>query len=80
VYPEDNSIRCSRFIKQWIVEGFVKEDEKGKTLEEMGSSIGKLLNLQTLDLKHTNMKFLPNSIQRLQKLKHLYITGSIIQP
>ena len=37
MYPEDYSIRCTRLIIQWIVEGFVKEDEKGKTLEEIAN-------------------------------------------
>ena len=37
MYPEDYSIRCSRLIKQWIAEGFVKEDEKGNTLEEIAN-------------------------------------------
>jgi len=34
VYPEDFEIRSKRVIRQWIAEGFVKE-EKGKTLEEV---------------------------------------------
>ena len=29
MYTEEYSIRCLRLIKQWIVEGFVKDDEKG---------------------------------------------------
>ena len=37
MYPEDYSIRCTRLIIQWIVEGFVKEDEKSKTLEEIAN-------------------------------------------
>lgn len=34
-YPEDYSIKSSRLFKHWVAEGFVKEDRKGKTLEEV---------------------------------------------
>nr|XP_023871995.1 disease resistance protein RPM1-like [Quercus suber] len=34
MYPEDDSIRCKRLIRQWIAEGFVKAKE-GKTLEDV---------------------------------------------
>ncbi|XP_065631307.1 disease resistance protein RPM1 [Quercus suber] len=34
MYPEDDSIRCRRLIRQWIAEGFVKAKE-GKTLEDV---------------------------------------------
>ena len=34
VYPEDYEVKSKRVIRQWIAEGFVKE-EKGKTLEEV---------------------------------------------
>ncbi|RHN67257.1 putative P-loop containing nucleoside triphosphate hydrolase, leucine-rich repeat domain, L [Medicago truncatula] len=34
VYPEDYEVNSKRVIRQWIAEGFVKE-EKGKTLEEV---------------------------------------------
>lgn len=37
MYPENYSIRCSRLIKQWIAEGFVEEDGKGMTLEEVAN-------------------------------------------
>ncbi|KAM4071242.1 hypothetical protein ACB094_11G047400 [Castanea mollissima] len=35
MYPEDYYINCVKLIRQWIVEGFVKEIES-KTLEEVG--------------------------------------------
>ncbi|KAF3455924.1 hypothetical protein FNV43_RR00567 [Rhamnella rubrinervis] len=34
MYPEDCSIRCSRIIRQWIAEGFVKE-KTNRRLEEV---------------------------------------------
>ncbi|WJX11269.1 hypothetical protein P8452_01902 [Trifolium repens] len=34
MYPEDYEVDSNRVIRQWIAEGFVKE-EKGKTLEEV---------------------------------------------
>ncbi|XP_050881294.1 disease resistance protein RPM1 isoform X2 [Lathyrus oleraceus] len=34
IYPEDYVVRSKRVIRQWIAEGFVKE-ERGKTLEEV---------------------------------------------
>jgi len=34
VYPEDYEFKSKRVIRQWIAEGFVKE-ERGKTLEEV---------------------------------------------
>ncbi|RHN67251.1 putative P-loop containing nucleoside triphosphate hydrolase, leucine-rich repeat domain, L [Medicago truncatula] len=34
VYPEDYEVKSKRVIRQWIAEGFVKE-ERGKTLEEV---------------------------------------------
>ncbi|XP_058788072.1 disease resistance protein RPM1-like [Vicia villosa] len=34
IYPEDYLVRSKRVIRQWIAEGFVKE-ESGKTLEEV---------------------------------------------
>ncbi|KAI5409166.1 disease resistance protein RPM1 isoform X1 [Lathyrus oleraceus] len=34
IYPEDFEVKPKRVIRQWIAEGFVKE-EKGKTLEEV---------------------------------------------
>ncbi|VVA18246.1 PREDICTED: disease resistance [Prunus dulcis] len=33
-YPENRTIRCSRLIRQWIAEGFIKE-QRGKTLEDV---------------------------------------------
>ncbi|TKY46663.1 Disease resistance protein RPM1 [Spatholobus suberectus] len=33
IYPEDYEVRSARLIRQWIAEGFVK-DEEGKTLED----------------------------------------------
>ncbi|XP_021805321.1 disease resistance protein RPM1-like [Prunus avium] len=33
-YPENRTIRCARLIRQWIAEGFVKE-QRGKTLEDV---------------------------------------------
>ncbi|XP_016650667.1 PREDICTED: disease resistance protein RPM1-like [Prunus mume] len=32
--PENRTIRCSRLIRQWIAEGFIKE-QRGKTLEDV---------------------------------------------
>ncbi|CAJ2639917.1 unnamed protein product [Trifolium pratense] len=34
IYPEDYEVKSKRVIRQWIAEGFVKE-ERGKTLEEV---------------------------------------------
>ncbi|KAF8409791.1 hypothetical protein HHK36_005870 [Tetracentron sinense] len=34
IFPEDYSIRCTRLIRLWIAEGFVKE-KRDKTLEEV---------------------------------------------
>ncbi|CAK8565678.1 unnamed protein product [Lathyrus sativus] len=34
IYPEDYEVKSNRVIRQWIAEGFVKE-ERGKTLEEV---------------------------------------------
>jgi disease resistance protein RPM1 len=34
IYPKDYEVKSKRVIRQWIAEGFVKE-EKGKTLEEV---------------------------------------------
>ncbi|TKY46618.1 Disease resistance protein RPM1 [Spatholobus suberectus] len=34
VYPEDYEVKQTRLIRQWIAEGFVK-DEEGKTLEDI---------------------------------------------
>ncbi|XP_058782219.1 disease resistance protein RPM1-like [Vicia villosa] len=34
IYPEDYAVRSKRMIRQWIAEGFVKE-ERGRTLEEV---------------------------------------------
>ncbi|PQM42687.1 disease resistance protein RPM1-like [Prunus yedoensis var. nudiflora] len=33
-YPENRTIKCSRLIRQWIAEGFIKE-QRGKTLEDV---------------------------------------------
>lgn len=44
-------------------------------LEDLPPSIGNLLNLQTLDLQHTYVNLLIGSILKLQKLKHLYLSG-----
>ncbi|XP_021830354.1 disease resistance protein RPM1-like isoform X1 [Prunus avium] len=35
IFPEDCSISCTRLLRLWIAEGFVKS-KKGKTLEEVG--------------------------------------------
>ncbi|XP_075663929.1 disease resistance protein RPP8-like [Castanea sativa] len=45
-------------------------------LEGIPSSIGNLLNLQTLDVKYTYVRTLPKSIWKLQKLQHLYLNES----
>ncbi|RDX61736.1 Disease resistance protein RPM1, partial [Mucuna pruriens] len=34
IYPEDYEVKSTRLIRQWVAEGFVK-DEEGKTLEEV---------------------------------------------
>ncbi|TKY46742.1 putative disease resistance RPP13 protein 3 [Spatholobus suberectus] len=34
IYPEDYEVKSTRLIRQWIAEGFVK-DEEGKTLEDV---------------------------------------------
>ncbi|TKY46581.1 Late blight resistance protein R1-A [Spatholobus suberectus] len=34
IYPEDYEVKSSRLIRQWIAEGFVK-DEEGRTLEDV---------------------------------------------
>ncbi|TKY46662.1 Disease resistance protein RPM1 [Spatholobus suberectus] len=34
IYPEDYEVKSTRLIRQWIAEGFVK-DEEGKTLEDI---------------------------------------------
>ncbi|KAM4080499.1 hypothetical protein ACJW30_11G021200 [Castanea mollissima] len=56
MYPEDYSIRCSRLIKQWIVEGFVKEDEKGKTLEEIANEyLSELIRRSLVQVSSVNV-------------------------
>ncbi|PQM42685.1 disease resistance protein RPM1-like [Prunus yedoensis var. nudiflora] len=34
IYPENRTIKCSRLIRQWIAEGFIKEQRR-KTLEDV---------------------------------------------
>nr|XP_048332020.1 disease resistance protein RPM1-like [Ziziphus jujuba var. spinosa] len=96
MYPEDYSIRCSRLIRQWIVEGFVNQ-KKDKTLEvaleylaelihrslvqifesskhqsKKATKVhGKLVNLETQDLKQSFVSEIPAEIRRLHKLRHL---------
>ncbi|RVW25363.1 hypothetical protein CK203_108180 [Vitis vinifera] len=45
-------------------------------LEILPSSISKLQNVQTLDMKHTCINTLPNSIWKLQQLRHLHLSES----
>ena len=43
-------------------------------LDMLLPSVCKLLNLQTLDVKHTRIRTLPNSIWEMQQLRHLYLS------
>ena len=56
-----NPIRCHPYLR-WT------------TLESLPSSISKLLNLLTLDLKYTNIITLPSEIWKLLQLRHLYLS------
>ena len=57
LFPQDFDIPARRLIALWVAEGLVQP-----------SSISKLQNLQTLDVKHTSIKTLPDSIWKLQQL------------
>ncbi|GMY21884.1 putative late blight resistance protein homolog R1B-16 [Fagus crenata] len=46
----------------------------------MPASICNLLNLETLDMRNSKIKCLPNEVWRLQKLKHLYLGGPTSLP
>ncbi|XP_061375338.1 disease resistance protein RPM1-like [Gastrolobium bilobum] len=50
-------------------------------LPNLPKSIGKLKNMETLDLRNTNLHELPREISKLEKLRHLRLSGatSLIQ-
>ncbi|XP_050248793.1 disease resistance protein RPM1-like [Quercus robur] len=50
MFPEDHSINCSRLIRLWIAEGFVKE-RQGTTLEEVAQDyLNQLINRSLVQL------------------------------
>jgi hypothetical protein len=54
----------------------IQTDELGV----MPASICNLWNLETLDMRNSKIKCLPNEVWRLQKLKHLYLGGPTSLP
>ncbi|KAI6691611.1 hypothetical protein NL676_028439 [Syzygium grande] len=46
---------------------------RSTVLDSIPSAVGKLPCLETLDLKHTNVTTLPNSIWKAKNLRHLYM-------
>jgi hypothetical protein len=49
-------------------------------LDVMPASICNLWSLETLDMRNSKIKCLPNEVWRLQKLKHLYLGGPTSLP
>uniref|UniRef100_A0A2N9HGZ9 NB-ARC domain-containing protein n=1 Tax=Fagus sylvatica TaxID=28930 RepID=A0A2N9HGZ9_FAGSY len=49
-------------------------------LDVMPASICSLWNLETLDMRHSQIKCLPKEVWRLQKLKHLFLGGPTSLP
>ncbi|KAM4092095.1 hypothetical protein ACB094_06G011200 [Castanea mollissima] len=79
MFPEDHSINCSRLIRLWIAEGFVKE-RQGTTLEEVAQDyLNQLINKSLVQL--TRKDFVVQNFSNCKRIaRRLSIQNNVNTP